>query len=196
MDDDELLEALGVSVETKASGGRSPKEERMIAGFEDIVNFVKEHGRAAACTAKIATFSNGFMPCGSTACASSPSFMLCWHRLTNSACFRANSRRATSEAPMDDDALLAELGVGTDDPERPDDTEARQAARGRRGNRQPHGLQGFRPLQAAFRSGAEGSGKGRAQDTAISDDGAKSSRASFSSSAARKPISPKSARNS
>src|ERR1700737_1917244 len=45
MDDDELLGALGVSVETKTSGGRTPRQERVIAGFEDIINFVKEHGR-------------------------------------------------------------------------------------------------------------------------------------------------------
>ena len=45
MDDDDLLEALGVSVETKTTGGRTPRQERVIAGFEDILNFVKEHGR-------------------------------------------------------------------------------------------------------------------------------------------------------
>ena len=45
MDDDELLEALGVTVEAKRRGGRSPKEERVIAGFEDILNFAREHGR-------------------------------------------------------------------------------------------------------------------------------------------------------
>jgi hypothetical protein len=42
MDDDDLLEALGVSVETKTTGGRTPRQERVIAGFEDILNFVKE----------------------------------------------------------------------------------------------------------------------------------------------------------
>ena len=46
MNDDELLEALGVKVKTKAIGAHTPREERVIAGFEDIVNFYKEHGRA------------------------------------------------------------------------------------------------------------------------------------------------------
>lgn len=44
-DDRELLEALGVSVETKKAAARTPKEERVIAGFEDILKFVDEHGR-------------------------------------------------------------------------------------------------------------------------------------------------------
>jgi hypothetical protein len=46
LSDDELLEALGVVVETKKAGAHTPREERVLAGFEDIVNFVKEHGRA------------------------------------------------------------------------------------------------------------------------------------------------------
>ena len=45
MDDDELLEALGVSVATKTVGARTAREDRVIAGFEDILNFIKEHGR-------------------------------------------------------------------------------------------------------------------------------------------------------
>lgn len=44
-DDRELLEALGVSIETKKAPARTPKEERIIAGFEDILKFVEEHGR-------------------------------------------------------------------------------------------------------------------------------------------------------
>ncbi len=44
--DDELLAKLGVSVEAKKSGGRTPREERIIAGFEDIQRFFEAHGRA------------------------------------------------------------------------------------------------------------------------------------------------------
>jgi hypothetical protein len=46
MNDDELLEALGIVVETKKASAHTPREERVLAGFEDIVNFMKEHGRA------------------------------------------------------------------------------------------------------------------------------------------------------
>jgi hypothetical protein len=46
MDDRELLEALGVSAEPKTLSARTAQEERVIAGFEDILKFVDEHGRA------------------------------------------------------------------------------------------------------------------------------------------------------
>ncbi len=44
-EDDALLDALGVEVETEQSGSRTAREERIIAGFEDIQRFVDEHGR-------------------------------------------------------------------------------------------------------------------------------------------------------
>ena len=44
-EDDALLEELGVEIEAKATGGRTPREERIIAGFEEIQRFVSEHGR-------------------------------------------------------------------------------------------------------------------------------------------------------
>lgn len=45
-EDDALLEELGVEIETKKGGGRTPREERIIAGFEEIQRFVEQHGRA------------------------------------------------------------------------------------------------------------------------------------------------------
>lgn len=45
LSDDELLAELGVSVERKPVRARSPREERIIAGFEDILRFREEHGR-------------------------------------------------------------------------------------------------------------------------------------------------------
>lgn len=44
--DDELLAELGVDVETQKVGSRTAREERIIAGFEEIQRFVEEHGRA------------------------------------------------------------------------------------------------------------------------------------------------------
>ena len=46
MDDDELLDALGVEVAPLKVSSRTPREERIIAGFEDILRFHQEHGRA------------------------------------------------------------------------------------------------------------------------------------------------------
>lgn len=113
MDDDELLEALGVEVEAKARGGRSPIEERVIAGFEDILNFAREHGRAPMH--------------GEDRDISERLYAVRLDRLRELTEFHgllaplddlgllSGALPANSDEEIDDDALLAELGVGTDD---------------------------------------------------------------------------------
>jgi hypothetical protein len=44
-EDLELLGELGVDTAPEQSGGRSSREQRIIAGFEEIERFVKEHGQ-------------------------------------------------------------------------------------------------------------------------------------------------------
>ncbi|AWI09762.1 GIY-YIG nuclease family protein [Ereboglobus luteus] len=44
-DDLELLDKLGVEVESEPASGRTPKEQRIIAGFEEIEHFFEAHGR-------------------------------------------------------------------------------------------------------------------------------------------------------
>jgi len=44
-DDIELLGALGVEAEPVATGGLTAKEQRIVAGFEEIERFMEEHGR-------------------------------------------------------------------------------------------------------------------------------------------------------
>ena len=46
MNDDELLDALGVEVAPLKSASRTPREERIIAGFEDILRFYQTHGHS------------------------------------------------------------------------------------------------------------------------------------------------------
>ena len=46
--DNALLEELGVEVETKQQGSRTPRQERIIAGFEEIQRFVDENGLTPA----------------------------------------------------------------------------------------------------------------------------------------------------
>jgi len=46
MDDDELLDALGLDVTPLKAASRTAREERIIAGFEDILRFHQAHGRA------------------------------------------------------------------------------------------------------------------------------------------------------
>jgi len=45
-DDDDLLAELGVEVDIKKAASRTPREERIIAGFEEIQRFTEEHGSA------------------------------------------------------------------------------------------------------------------------------------------------------
>lgn len=45
MDDDDLLEALGVEAAPDKASAHTAREERLIAGFEDILRFVESHGR-------------------------------------------------------------------------------------------------------------------------------------------------------
>ncbi|MGL4414669.1 MAG: GIY-YIG nuclease family protein, partial [Roseinatronobacter monicus] len=44
-EDDALLAELGLDVEEKKHAARTPREERIIAGFEEIQRFADEHGR-------------------------------------------------------------------------------------------------------------------------------------------------------
>jgi hypothetical protein len=45
-EDIDLLEELGVDTETEVVGAASPRHQRIIAGFEEILGFVAEYGRA------------------------------------------------------------------------------------------------------------------------------------------------------
>jgi hypothetical protein len=45
-EDDTLLEELGVEVEPEKKSSRTAREERIIAGFEEIQRYVEQHGRA------------------------------------------------------------------------------------------------------------------------------------------------------
>jgi len=44
--DDELLAELGVEIEAPKARTYTPRQERIIAGFEDVVRFCEKHGRA------------------------------------------------------------------------------------------------------------------------------------------------------
>ncbi len=44
-EDEALLDELGIDVESDEKSSRTPREERIIAGFEEIERFVEQHGR-------------------------------------------------------------------------------------------------------------------------------------------------------
>jgi hypothetical protein len=115
MDDDELLEALGVEVEAKARGGRSPKEERVIAGFEDILNFAREHGRAPTHGEERDIFERLYAV-RLDRLRELTEYHDLLAPLDELGLLSGVSSQAT-ETELDDDALLAELGVEPADPE-------------------------------------------------------------------------------
>jgi hypothetical protein len=110
-EDDALLAELGVEVEEKKAASRTPREERIIAGFEEIQRFVEEHGRAPQHGEEQDIFER--------------LYAVRLDRLREQAECRAllepldrqgllaGEIQAATASPdeMDDDALLAELGV-------------------------------------------------------------------------------------
>ena len=127
-EDDALLAELGVVVEPERTEGRTPREERIIAGFEEIQRFVETHGYVPRhgedrdiferlyavrldrireqdeCRALLAPFDNkGLLDHQPEAASGSPD-------------------------AMDDDALLAELGVETGTPDITDLRHVRSSA--------------------------------------------------------------------
>lgn len=111
MNDDELLDALGVEVVPLKVSSRTPREERIIAGFEDILRFDQTYGRVPLHGEGRDIFERLYavrldqlrkLPEAKTLLASlDPSGLL-----TSSAVAQVNVDN------LDEDALLAELGIG------------------------------------------------------------------------------------
>ena len=116
-DDDALLAELGVEVEAKKVAARTPQEERVIAGFEEIQRFVEEHGHPPQHGEDKDIFER--------------LYAVRLDRLRELAEFRpllepidtggllegGDAFAAAIDEDIDDDALLAELGVEAQAPE-------------------------------------------------------------------------------
>ncbi|WP_117149714.1 GIY-YIG nuclease family protein [Pseudomonas coronafaciens] len=111
MNDDELLDALGVEVKPLKAASRTPREERIIAGFEDILRFHQNHGRAPLHGEDCDIFERLYavrldqlrkLPEAQTLLAG----------LDSSGLLSGAAAATTDMDDMDEDALLAELGVG------------------------------------------------------------------------------------
>jgi T5orf172 domain len=112
IDDDELLDALGVELTPLEASSRTPREERIIAGFEDILRFHQAHGRAPLHGEGRDIFERLYavrldqlrkLPEAQTLLA-----VLDGPGLLSGAVAAASA----SLADLDEDALLAELGIG------------------------------------------------------------------------------------
>jgi hypothetical protein len=116
MNDDELLAALGVEVAPLTVGRHTPREERFITGFEDILRFHRTHGRAPRHGEERDIFERLYAVRLDRLRGSPEAKKLLADRdgpgLLSGTTLSANE--------LDEDALLSELGVD-DPPNDPDD---------------------------------------------------------------------------
>jgi hypothetical protein len=110
--DDELLAELGVSVEAKKSGGRTPREERIIAGFEDIQRFYDTHGRAPLHGEGRDIFERLYAVRLDRLRSLPEAHDLLVGLDTHDLLAKSSASQRPEIETLDDDALLAELGVG------------------------------------------------------------------------------------
>lgn len=110
-EDDALLAELGVVVESHATSSHTPREERIIAGFEEIERFVEQHSRLPQHGEDKDIFERLYAVRLDQIRASSE----CWTLLENKDKFGLLTSQPTLNNTnldeLDDDALLAELGV-------------------------------------------------------------------------------------
>ena len=121
LDDDELLDALGVEVTPLKVSSRTPREERIIAGFEDILRFHQTHGRAPLHGEERDIFERLYavrldqlrkLPEAQTLLA----------ELDSPGLLSGATLVQTNVDDLDEDALLAELGIGDEPADQSDIT--------------------------------------------------------------------------
>ena len=113
MDDDELLDALGVEVAPLKVSTRTPREERIIAGFEDILQFHQTHGRAPQHGEERDIFERLYAV-RLDQIRKLPEAQALLAELDNPGLLSGAASIPPDVDDMDEDALLAELGVGDD----------------------------------------------------------------------------------
>lgn len=121
MDDDELLDALGVEVAPLKASSRTPREERIIAGFEDILRFHQAHGRAPQHGEGRDIFERLYAV-RLDQLRKLPEAHALLAALDEPGLLTGAGSNATNVDDLDEDALLAELGVGDDVPTEDDIT--------------------------------------------------------------------------
>jgi hypothetical protein len=110
--DDELLAELGVDNEPESKGGRSHHEQRIIAGFEDILRFFEAHGHAPQHGEERDIFERLYAVRLDRLRALPEAHELLAGLDTHGLLASSPSPHSFDAETLDDDALLAELGVG------------------------------------------------------------------------------------
>ena len=111
LDDDELLDALGVEVAPLKVSSRTPREERIIAGFEDILRFHQTHGRAPLHGEDCDIFERLYAV-RLDQLRKLPEAQSLLAELDSPGLLSGVAITTTSVDDLDEDALLAELGIG------------------------------------------------------------------------------------
>lgn len=111
MDDDELLDALGVEIAPLKASSRTPREERIIAGFEDILRFHQAHGRPPQHGEGGDIFERLYAV-RLDQLRKLPEAQVLLAALDKPGLLDAAASTVANIDALDEDALLAELGVG------------------------------------------------------------------------------------
>jgi hypothetical protein len=118
-EDEALLAELGQDLAPIKAAARTPQEERLIAGFEEILRFVDEHGRAPQHGEERDIFERLFAVRLDRLRSLADTHPLLMPLDTHGLLQEAPTLAATGQGEsMDDDALLVDLGVsegGTED---------------------------------------------------------------------------------
>ena len=121
MNDDELLDALGVEVVPLKISNRTPREERIIAGFEDILRFHHAHGRAPLHGEGHDIFERLYAV-RLDQLRKLPEAKILLAELDGPGLLSSAAVVSTDVDNLDEDALLAELGIGDETTDRDDIT--------------------------------------------------------------------------
>ncbi len=111
LDDDELLDALGVEVAPLKVSSRTPREERITAGFEDILRFHQTHGRAPLHGEDCDIFERLYAV-RLDQLRKLPEAQSLLAELDSPGLLSGLAVTTTNVDDLDEDALLAELGIG------------------------------------------------------------------------------------
>ncbi len=115
-EDDALLAELGVEVETKKAVTRTPREERIIAGFEEIQRFTQEHGSAPKHGENRDIFERLYAVRLDRICELQECRGLVAPLDRQGLLTGAPQAPLVDAEELDDDALLAELGIEVESP--------------------------------------------------------------------------------
>jgi len=112
--DEDLLADLGHAPETKKHASRTAREERIIAGFEDIMKFREEHGRAPMHGEERDIFERLYAV-RLDRLREQEDCRVLLHEFDKYGLLAAPAIKEVPLEELDDEALLAEFGVEPDD---------------------------------------------------------------------------------